>query len=111
MIKQNQNRISLSLTGKTYLLIILAAIAILLTSTLAYGANEDEPTEKKQWKFNPHKLIKPLGICTITCLLTTFSIGLFRKKLGRKFLILHKTFAFITVIIALTHGILVLTLF
>lgn len=110
MNKQNQNRLSLGLTGKAYSLIILAVIAVLLTSTLAYGANESQVTEKSGWKFNPYRLIKPLGICAISCLLTTFSIGLIRRKLRQRFLIFHKTFAFFTVFFALCHAILIITL-
>lgn len=98
------------LTGKTYSLIILVAIGIMLTSTFAYGASEGQVTEKSGWKVNPYKLIKPLGICAISCLLITFSIGLIRRKFGRRFLIIHKTFAFFTVLFALCHAILIITL-
>ena len=61
--------------------------------------------------FSLFSLVKPLGICALSSLLITLLIGLFRRKLGRRFLKLHMTFAFLTVIIALCHGILVLMLF
>jgi hypothetical protein len=61
--------------------------------------------------FSFFSLVKPLGICALSSLLITFLIGLFRRKLGRRFLKVHMTFAFVTIIIALFHGILVLVLF
>ena len=56
-------------------------------------------------------LIRPLGICALSSLLITFLTGVFRRKLGRRFLGIHKVFAFITVIVALSHAVLVLLLF
>jgi hypothetical protein len=56
-------------------------------------------------------LVRPLGICALGSLVITFLTGLFRRRLGRRFLKIHKIFAFITVAIALCHGVLVLVLF
>jgi len=56
-------------------------------------------------------LIRPLGICALSSLLITFLTGVFRRKLGRRFLGIHKVLAFITVIVALSHAVLVLLLF
>lgn len=56
-------------------------------------------------------LVEPLGICALSCALVTFATGLARRKLGRRFLKIHKTFAWLTVGVALCHGILVLSLF
>ena len=56
-------------------------------------------------------LVRPLGICVLGSLLITFLTGLFRRRLGRRFLKTHKIFAFITVVIGLVHGLLVLVLF
>ncbi len=55
--------------------------------------------------------VKPLGICALGSALVTFATGLFRRKLGRRFLKVHRTFAWLTVGFALCHGILVLALF
>lgn len=60
---------------------------------------------------SPISLIRPLGICALSLLLVTFLTGLFRRRLGRRFLKLHKILAFLTVGIALCHGLLVLLLF
>lgn len=56
-------------------------------------------------------IVRPLGICALSSLVITFLIGLFRRKLGRRFLKLHRVFAYLTVAIALSHAILVLVLF
>lgn len=56
-------------------------------------------------------IVKPLGICALSSLVITFLIGLFRRRLGRRFLKLHRVFAYLTVAIALSHAILVLVLF
>lgn len=74
-------------------------------------ADEHEHNHNDHWSFSLFSLVKPLGICAISSLLITFLIGLFRRKLGRRFLKVHMIFAFLTIIIALSHGILVLLLF
>jgi hypothetical protein len=56
-------------------------------------------------------LIKPLGATALTLLLATAAVGLFRRKLGRRFLRIHKTLAALTVAAALCHAILVMILF
>lgn len=60
--------------------------------------------------------IIPLGISSLTSLLITFLLGIrfFRKVFNlnpRLNLKLHKIFAFITVILASTHGLLVYLLY
>jgi len=74
-------------------------------------ADEHEHSHDGPGSFPLFSLVKPLGICAISSLLITFLIGLFRRKLGRRFLKVHMIFAFLTIIIALSHGILVLLLF
>lgn len=60
--------------------------------------------------------IIPLGISALTSLLITFLLGirffkkLFKLKPSLNYK-LHKIFAFITVILALTHGLLVYTIY
>ena len=55
--------------------------------------------------------VKPLGICALSLVLITFCTGLFRRKLGRRFLKVHKLCAWLAAGFALCHGILVMSLF
>ena len=55
--------------------------------------------------------VQPLGICALGFVLVTFTTGLFRRKLGKRFLKVHRAFAWFTVGFALCHGILVSVLF
>jgi len=77
----------------------------------AQSAGEHQHNHSALGAISLFSLVKPLGICALSSLLITFLIGLFRRRLGRRFLKLHKVFACLTVAIALTHGILVLVLF
>jgi hypothetical protein len=61
--------------------------------------------------FSLSSLIVPLGITALTLLLITAASGLFRRKLGRRFMTVHKIFAWATVAVALCHGTLVMLLF
>jgi hypothetical protein len=61
--------------------------------------------------FNFISLIEPLGITALTLLLATVATGLFRRKLKRRFLTIHKILAALTVTVALCHAILVMVLF
>jgi hypothetical protein len=74
-------------------------------------ADELEHNHSNRTSFHLFSLVKPLGISALSSLAITFLIGLFRRKLGQRFLKLHITFASLTVTIALLHGILVLVLF
>ena len=56
-------------------------------------------------------LVEPLGISALSLVLVTFGTGLFRRKLGRRFLKVHRALAWAAVGLALCHGILVLALF
>jgi hypothetical protein len=55
---------------------------------------------------NLYIFIKPLGIITYLCLLTTLSMGLFRWQFKY-----HKKMAIITLIFATIHALLVLKLY
>lgn len=57
-----------------------------------------------------YSLIKPLGIATYSSLVITVLLGLFRRKLRRKFLIVHNFFAFLTLALATAHAALILIL-
>jgi hypothetical protein len=64
-----------------------------------------------QSSFSLSFLIAPLGAATLSFVSATFLTGLFRRKLGRRFLKLHLYLAVISIILGLTHGILVFVLF
>ena len=100
---------------KPKMLLLLAIIFFggITLSDSAFPAEDagHKHSHSEHGTFSLFSLVKPLGICALSSLLITFLMGLFRRKLGRRFLKLHMTFAFLTVIIALFHGILVLVLF
>ena len=77
----------------------------------AYANERNVPEGERGISLSAVSLVRPLGICALSLLLVTFLTGLFRRRLGRRFLKIHKTFAFLTVGIALCHGLLVLLLF
>ena len=58
--------------------------------------------------FSPGRLIKPLGITTLSLLVFTGVTGLFRRKLPRPLVKCHKRFGIITIAFALLHATLVL---
>jgi phosphoglycerol transferase MdoB-like AlkP superfamily enzyme len=88
---------------------ILVASLLLLCLTNIVLADETHEHEHK-FEFSLFSLIRPLGICALVAVSVTFITGLFRKKLGRRFLKVHKTFAWLAIAFALGHGILVLVL-
>ena len=55
--------------------------------------------------------VKPLGVSALSLVLITFGTGLFRKKLSRRFIKIHRVCAWLATGLALFHGILVLSLF
>jgi hypothetical protein len=61
--------------------------------------------------FSFYSLIKPLGATALSLLLITAATGLFRRKLGRRFMKVHKIFAWLTVTAALSHAVLIVILF
>ena len=84
-------------------------LAVLCLQSVA-GANESDSHEH-EFGLSLFSFIKLLGVCALGSALVTFGTGLFRRKLGRRFLKVHKIFAWLTVGFALCHGILVLSLF
>jgi hypothetical protein len=74
------------------------------------NASADENNDT-QGSFSLSSLIVPLGIATLSFVSATFLTGLFRRKLGRRFLKLHLHLAVISIVLGLTHGILVFILF
>lgn len=88
--------------------LVLVAICMVGAGQAAFG---NEHGEHEEASLSVSSLVKPLGICALGSLAITFVTGLFRRRLGRRFVKIHKIFAFITVGIALCHGVLVLVLF
>ena len=92
--------------------IILVFAAVLVGFANIALANEIGGHEHEHhFDFSLPSLVRPLGICALSSLSITFLTGLFRRKLSKHFLKIHKTFAWLTVAFGLSHGILVLVLF
>ena len=54
------------------------------------------------------KFIKPMGIATLSLLILTFLMGIFRRKKPKLLLKWHKRLGITTLIVAITHALLVL---
>lgn len=91
------------------MLILILVLSFLSNVAVADegGARGNEPKPG----ISLFSVVQPLGICALSLVLITFCTGLFRRKLGRRFLKVHKVCAWLTVGFALCHGILVLSLF
>ena len=100
---------------KASILLMLPALLLLcVLLAVSASATEDEAHEHEhehERRFSLFSLVKPLGIATLCLVSTTFLTGLFRRKLGKKFLKIHVPSALTSVILGLTHGILVLALY
>jgi DMSO/TMAO reductase YedYZ heme-binding membrane subunit len=91
------------LPGLLFLCVFLAVSA---------SATEGEAHEHEhERRFSLFSLVKPLGIATLCLVSVTFLTGLFRRKLGKKFLKVHAPLAITSVILGLAHGTLVFILF
>ena len=94
------------------ILTVLSVLILLQRSGFGnISAAAEEPSNATFGNFPLISLIEPLGIATLSFVSVTFLTGLFRRKLGRKFLKLHLYLAVISIILGLTHGILVFILF
>jgi len=89
------------------MLVLLLVLSFLSEIALADEGN----TQEQKSSISLYSFIRPLGICALSSVLVTFGTGLFRRKLGKRFLKVHRTFAWLTAGLALCHGILVLALF
>ena len=93
---------------QTIILPVLLLMVFCFADTVLAGTGHDH---EYKLEFSLFSLVQPLGVCTLGSLLVTFTLGLFRKKLGKRFLKIHMAFASLTIIFALCHGILVLVLY
>ncbi len=100
--------VGISATTKTVLVLLLALFCLSSHALADEGGargNESKPG------ISLFSVVQPLGICALSSALVTFGTGLFRRKLGKRFLKVHRVFAWLTVGFALCHGILVSVLF
>ena len=100
--------VRLSITMATMLALLLA---VLYPSNVAVADESGGHEHEHDFGLSLFSFVKLLGGCALGSALLTFGTGLFRRKLGRRFLKVHKIFAWLTVGFALCHGILVLALF
>ena len=89
---------------------VLLLVLYCLSGT-AWASEGDAHEHEHESGISLLSFIEPLGIGALSCVLVTFVTGLFRRKLGKRFLRVHKTFAWLAVGLALCHGILVRVLF
>ena len=92
-------------------LTISIVIIVLSICTVALADESSANNQSDGLHFSVFELIEALGVCALVSLLTTFLTGLFRRRLKRKFLKIHKIFAWLTIILALSHGITVMIVF
>ncbi len=92
-------------------ILVWLAMSLIGVVQLAFANEPGEHEHEHGFSLSLVSVVRPLGICALGSLVITFLTGLFRRRLGRRFLKTHKIFAFITVVIALCHGVLVLVLF
>lgn len=94
---------------KKILYSILFLNFITASNIFAHGNHEHE--EIANQGFSIVDVIAPLGIITLVFLLTTFTMGLILSKYPKKrkrLLPWHKKLAFLTVILALSHAVIVI---
>ncbi|MHC4743346.1 MAG: hypothetical protein ACYS8Z_15630 [Planctomycetota bacterium] len=92
------------------LTISAAALLLVLAGHGGALAAEDDAGEGGGAAFNWYALVKPLGIATLSSLVLTFAAGVFRRKLGRRFKKIHVALALTTVVLGVSHGLLVIIL-
>jgi biotin transporter BioY len=98
---------------KIYLFLFLSAFALFgfVLSDAALADEHNNHEHSHSISLSLFSLVRPLGIATLSFVSVTFLTGLFRRKLRRRFLKIHLILAIISVILGLSHGILVLVLF
>ena len=98
---------------KPYVLILLLSFIFwgLALSENAFANNHASHEDNDSNSFSLFFMVEPLGIATLCFVFTTFLTGLFRRKLRQKFLKIPLPLAIISVILGLTHGILVMSLY
>ncbi len=98
---------------RVYVLVIIALVIFgsFVSSKGVLAAENGGHEHHHESYFSLFSLVKPLGIATLSFVFATFLAGLLRRKLGRRFLKIHLSLAIISIILGLTHGILVFVLY
>jgi hypothetical protein len=100
--------LGISATVMTTLIVLLVLFCLRETAFAdEFGAGQ----QQYKSRITLYSFIKPMGISALSCVLVTFTTGLFRRRLGKRFLMIHRILAWLTVGLALLHGALVLTFF
>ncbi len=86
---------------KNRFIIFLLFSVVLVAQAFAEDANNQNDGI---FNFSMFSLIKFFGICALVCVSATFLSALFRRKLARRFLKIHKVLGWLTVIFAIIHG-------
>ncbi len=92
------------------ILLILIFFGLALSES-ALAAEDIGHEHRHSGSFSLFSLVRPMGIATLSFVCATFLTGLFRRKLGRRFLKIHLSLAIVSIILGLTHGILVFVLY
>jgi hypothetical protein len=96
------------------LMAITILVLLIMLSCLSGTAVADEGSahvHENPAGISLFSLIKPLGVSALSLVLITFGTGLFRRKLSRRFIKIHRVCGWLATGLALCHGILVLSLF
>ena len=104
----NKNIILLNVVNKKIFIIVFV---FLLAFAGPAVAGEESAEKGEAFDFSTFSLIKLLGVCALVCASATFLSAMFRRKLSRHFLKIHKTLGWLTIIFALSHGIGMMILF
>ena len=98
---------------KTKVLSIGVAMGVcgFLLNAGAFADEQGAGESGSGFTFSWFSLIQPLGIATLSLVGLTFLTGLLRKKLRRRFLKIHLPLAIATVVLGLSHGLLVFILY
>ena len=94
-----------------YRLSFIVIAVLLCASTLSLASEDMEHEHDHSSSFSLFSMVKPLGIATLISVFTTFLSGVFRRKLGHKWLKIHISLAVITLVLGSTHGLLVIILY
>ena len=89
------------------IVVVIGACGFLLNPSAFAG--EQEPGSG--FTFSWFSLIQPFGITTLSLVALTFLTGLLRKKLRRRFLKIHLPLAIASLVVGLSHGLLVFILY
>ena len=91
-------------------IIVLAFFGVFAGALWAADANHQHD-HANDFSFSTFSLIRFLGACALVCASGSFLSAIFRKKLSRHFLKMHRILGWLTIIFALSHGISMMVFF